>query len=170
VRLTLLALLALCACRDSGPRTQPASLEDLAFEVPAAWKHTDVVEPSRHVSRWTPNENSAKESISVIRTTLRGPVKHADTKTLTAMLADAQRSLPQGAFRTPVTIQTRTGLTAIVVDGSFTPSGQADRYRRVHALVVDGTAIVHVLYTARSAEPDLASFHLVLETLHREQG
>jgi hypothetical protein len=97
-------------------------------------------------------------------------MKHADNKTLTAMLADAQRSLPQGQFQPPVTMETRAGLTALVVDGSFTPPGQTDRYRRVHALVVDGTAIVHVLYTARSAEPDLASFHLVLDTLHREQG
>ena len=165
-----ITLFAVCACGGSGPRTQPASLEDLAFETPAAWKHTDVIESSRHVSRWMPSENTAKESISVIRTALRGTVSHPDNKTLTAMLADAQRSLPQGHFPPPVTMQTRTGLTAIVVDGSFTPPGQHERYRRVHALVVDGTEVVHVLYTARSAEPDLASFHLVLDTLHREQG
>lgn len=147
-----------------------ARLEDYRFEVPDGWKHEETRDASRVVSMWTPETNDAKESISVIRTSLRGDLKHPDAKALITALETAQRSLPAAEFQAAMPLRTPKGLQAFVMNGSFVPAGQSQRYQRVHALVFDGKGVIHVLYTARAADPSLQTFHLVLDTLRREEG
>ncbi len=54
------------------------------------------------------------------------------------------------------------------MEGSFTPAGVTQPYGRVHAVVVDGDSLVHVLYTAQQPDASLETFDGVLDTLQRK--
>jgi hypothetical protein len=58
---------------------------------------------------------------------------------------------------------TRHGFSGLRVEGTFTPPNQAASYHRIHAVLVDGESLVHVLYTAR--DPDRDYIEAVLDGL-----
>ena len=166
--LTLAACLA--GCGTATPQTQDGHLAEFRFVVPSGWKKHQVNAGSREVSRWVPESNDGKESISLIRTALRSDVHTRDSAALLELLGDAQRSLPHGQFGQASRLSTSNGMRTLVVAGDFEPAGTTHRYHRVHALVIDGSAVVHVLYTAETPDPDLKVFHAVVDSLHREEG
>ena len=164
----LLLVFALCSCGSSAE--PPASLGDLRYAAPPSWQQHDINDRERLIARWVPDDNVNKESISVIRTQLRPTLKSAQAPAFESLLAEAQKTLPNGHVSAPTMLRTSKGLSAIRIDADFVPAGLRASYHRVHAIVVDGSALVHVMYTAKTPDPDLKIFHLVLDTIHREEG
>ncbi len=62
------------------------------------------------------------------------------------------------------------GLSGVEVEIAFIPPGQSTRYHRVHAALLDGNRIVHVLYTAADPDPALTTFKQVIASLQHEEG
>lgn len=48
--------------------------------------------------------------------------------------------------------------------------GLSAHYHRVHVVLVDGAALVHVLYTARTPESGHLVLHEVLDTIQEGEG
>jgi hypothetical protein len=65
-------------------------------------------------------------------------------------------------------VKTARGLVGARVDLDFVPPGQPSRYRRVHVVLVDGSALVHVLYTAKHADVEGDAIGVVLDNLQHE--
>ena len=71
--------------------------------------------------------------------TERSPaVAKAGLPALEPYLRAAQRSLPQVQMRAVKQVATLHGLAGVRVDVDFVPPGMNERYRRVHAVLVDG--------------------------------
>jgi hypothetical protein len=66
--------------------------------------------------------------------------------------------------------RTQQNLRVVEVAADFVPSGMKASYHRVHAMIVDGEVVVHVLYTARTPDPDLKMFRQVVDTIRRAEG
>ena len=161
-----LLLAFILGCSSSSPSDATQTLGDLQYAPPpSTWNHRDTKEISRLVSRWTPEANANKESISIIRTSARANVKAAPPAQLEAMLAEAQRSLPAPTLRAPTMAKTKQGLQEVEIVADFVPPGLKDSYHRVHALIVDGDVLINVLYTARTPDPGLAVFHQVVDSI-----
>lgn len=160
-RLILLALMA--ACSSSGPALDTATIGSLSFGVPSGWERKELSNHDRAMAEWTPaaDDNERKEALTVVRTE-RPAMAKATPRQLQRSLADAQRHLPLGTFSAPTSFTTRHGLRGVRVEGQFVPPGRGTPYRRIHAVLVDGTALVNVLYTAR--ELDRESFDAVLDS------
>jgi hypothetical protein len=167
-RLAWLCLVAACSSSSSDEKA-PDKLADLQYAGPTGWSHKDTKEISRSIARWIPGDNSRKESISIIRTSARG-VKGAALPQLESMLSRAQSTLPTPALSQPRPNQTKQNLQEVEITADFVPAGMSVSYHRVHAMIVDGDALIHVLYTARTPDPDLAMFHQVVDTIRRGEG
>lgn len=161
-----LALLVIAAgCGGGSDRTELASL---SFEAPPSWQRTDSHTRGSATAVFAPVGNARKESITIIRTEVGPIATHYTTATLTQLLAGAQSALA-GVHTSPVTrVSTDSGLEGLQIVVDYIPPGLAQPYRRIHAVVSDGTALVHVLYTALTPDPDLAAFRQVLSTLREE--
>lgn len=149
--------------------SEPAKLADLTFDAPD-WQRLDSKSPGHAIARLAPADNERKESISIIRTELQPTLRDAGPAELEKVLVEAQQTLPSVKVGAPTRFSTHVGLRAIQVESDFVPRGASGTYHRVHAIVVDGTALVHVLYTARDPDPDLKAFHLVLDSIRRGEG
>jgi hypothetical protein len=88
---------------------------------------------------------------------------------LEQMLRGAQNTLPNARASRPIPITTDQGLTGMRLTVDYVPDGQRASYHRVHVVLRDKTGLVHVLYTARDADPQLAALEMVLSTLRREE-
>jgi hypothetical protein len=117
---------------------------------------------------WQPDDNDRKESITVIRTGLSPAVAKAGASGIEPYLAAAQRSLPDARVSKTKRITTAKGLHGARVDVEFTPQGQSEPYRRAHVVLVDGSALVHVLYTALEPDRDFDALGVVLDNLQHE--
>lgn len=164
-RLGVLAIVA--ACSSSGPSLEKASIGNLVFGTPAGWERHDVSSPQRAMLEWRPSadDNERKESLTIVRADRPATAK-ATPAQLHEMLIAAQRRMPGAELSAARSITTRHGFHGAVIETSFVPPGSTARYRRVHAVLVDGTAMVNVLYTAR--DPDRASFDAVIDSFFRE--
>jgi hypothetical protein len=157
-------LLALLGCASSGPAVDPARLESLDYEVPAGWKSRDVSTLQNAMTEWTPDgDNDRKESIVIARAEQPALAAPKNRGYLRRDLVEAANHLVNARFNQPTSFVTRNGLSGLRVDGSFTPLGQTSAYHRIHAVLVDGTSLVHVLYTAR--DPDREHIEAVLDGL-----
>lgn len=167
----LLAIM-LAACSASSPSLPEATqkLADLRYAPPEDWIHHDVKEISRTVSRWVPKENSSKETISIFRTPIRDRAKIASLAQLEALLSQAQGELPSPAVGQPTMGRTKQNLQLLEVTADFVPTGLKVSYHRVHAMIFNGDVLVHVLYTARTPDPDLKMFRQIVDTIHRAEG
>lgn len=165
-RLVLCALLA-AGCRDS-PNVEHATLDGLEYAVPAGWQMKDVSERYSKIVVWSPRDNDGKQSVTLVRTEALPAVTEAGVTHLERVLDEAQRGLPRGRFGRPIQFRTDQGFAGVRIDGEFVPTGTSLAYRRVHAVVIDGTSLVHVIYTASRA--NRASFDLVLASLSRKDG
>jgi hypothetical protein len=170
MRPTLLLVAALAACGTPATTSQPAQLGAIGFDVPVGWHRTDTVRPGMVVAVWTPDDNERKETVTVIRTELSPVVAGGGHGRLVQLLEQAQTSLPEATRSEVRPISTGRGLVGARIEVDYVPPGLHDHYHRVHAVVVDGASLVHVLYTALRPDADLDAFHIVLNTLHHGQA
>lgn len=170
-RVAFVLLVAACgASQDARLSSESATLGDVRYDAPSGWNHSKLREGSRLVARWVAPGADDKQVVSVIRTQLRADKRSASLDDMQAMLAEAQRGLPHASASKPRRFKTHEGLDAIEVSVDFVPPEQRESYHRVHAFVIDGPALIHVLYTARTNDPDLRAFELVLDSVHRVEG
>ena len=152
MRLALLVVLASCA---SSPSLDTAKLETLDYVVPNGWTSRAMASPHGAMVEWTPEgDNERKESLVVSRVANPALALESNRAYLTRDLVGANRALPEARFGSPVSFTTRGGLRGLRVDGTFTPNRQPQPYHRVHAVLVDGTSLVHLLFTARELDRD----------------
>ena len=164
-----LVLLAFTAC-SRPPGQQQIDFAHLSFELPGEWSHHEASRRGVSSTICTPHDNSRKESLAVIRSELAQLTANAGPATLSRLLESAQAALPGARVSQVTPIRTRTGLSGARIEAEYIPPGQAERYYRVHVVLVDGNSLVHVLYTARSADPDLTALNAVLSTIRHEEG
>ena len=169
-RLGILVAALVASCNTSNADTEQATLGPLAFEVPAQWTRTNYEPSGARSAMWTPvpDENTRKESVTVIRS-----VAHVDHDQLTgdglaSLLAGAQGTLRGARVSKVRPLRTRRGYTGASIDVSFQPGEGPVRYRRVHAVLVEPATsdVIHVLYTAASPDDKLTAFYTVLESIH----
>lgn len=169
MRHVMIALVALAAC-GRGSSRQRVDFAHLTFEVPSDWSHHDASLRGVKSSVWTPQDNARKESLMVIRSELAPMTAHADLSVLTQLVEGAQAALVDAHVSQPVTVKTQSGLTGVRIDVSYLPPGQHERYHRVHVVLVDRASLVHVLYTAKSPDPQLLALNSVLGTIREGEG
>ncbi|MBL9015230.1 MAG: hypothetical protein JNL83_13690 [Myxococcales bacterium] len=143
-------------------------LGTVAFKALPGWQRSDTRARNTQTAVFTPAVNSRKESITVIRTEL-GPVAAKYTpEMMSSLLLRAHSALAQ-AKSTPVArLTTAEGLTGVRVEVDFVPPSLTQSYHRVHVVLAQGTALVHVLYTAAAPEAEQAMLQQVVNTLHEE--
>jgi hypothetical protein len=156
-----------CSSGESFPRVR-VKHASLAFDIPADWQRTDQNQHGVATAVWQPDDSDRKESITVIRTELSPAVAKAGASGIEPYLAAAQRSLPDARVSKTKRITTAKGLHGARVDVEFTPQGQSEPYRRAHVVLVDGSALVHVLYTALEPDRDFDALGVVLDNLQHE--
>ena len=164
-RATGLVLALAAGCGGGADRAELASL---SFEAPRAWQRTDTHGNGSVTAVFTPGDNARKETVTIIRTELGPIAKHYSTATLTQLLAGTQTGLRDARASAITRVSTESGLQGLQVVVDYVPSGLARSYHRIHAVLLDGTALVHVLYTALAPDPELGAFHQVLATLREE--
>ena len=162
-----LALLATVTVGCSGGAAR-AELSSLSFEAPASWQRTDSQSRGTATAVFTPVGNARKESVTVIRTEVGPIATHYSTATLTQLLAGAQSALASAHASPIARVSSDSGLEGMQIVVDYVPPGLAQPYRRIHAVLSDGTALVHVMYTALSPDPELGAFRQVLATLREE--
>lgn len=167
--LVLVLALALAACGRRSSR-QEVSFAHLTFELPDGWSHHDASQRGVSTEIWTPSDNGRKESLTVIRSELAPLSAHADPSALGQLLESAQAELQDARVSQPTVFKTASGMTGVRIVVSYLPPGQHERYQRVHVVLVDGTSLVHVLYTAQSPDPRLVALDAVLGTLREGEG
>lgn len=159
------ALLAL-GCAGDGRETRSASIDGLAYSVPAEWQSKNQSEHQTKIALWTPDDNDRKESVAIVRTRAMPALVHADFQRIQQLLSDAQKNLPRGSFGVASRFKSQHGLTGARIAGSFVPDGGVVHYHRFHAVVIDRDSLVHVIYTATDANQ--STFDLVLDSLARK--
>ena len=163
-----LALVVLAGC-SSVREGNPTTFEDLSLWVPYGWQAREVPSPvARHAMEWTPSDNEAKESLTLLRTEPRAAFAQHGATAIAPYLAQAQAQLPRASFAAPQPFASQHGLRGVRIEGQFVPPGQTVPYRRLHAIVPVDDHLLHVIYTAR--EPDREAFDLVLDTLQKRGG
>jgi hypothetical protein len=152
-------------CSTNAPSGDRVTLDSLRFEVPTQWQRHDTHLSGVTTSVFTPPENTRRESLTVIRTHGALGVARGSEADLVRLLATAESFA--GAPSGPVSaISTGQGMRGARIELDYVPPGLRQSYHRIHVVVLDGDALVHVLYTALS--PDLDALALVLSTLHHE--
>ncbi|MBA3398226.1 MAG: hypothetical protein H0T89_36710 [Deltaproteobacteria bacterium] len=160
-------LIALAGCNDPGRPTEIHELGTLEYELPAGWQAQEQVSHGRRIVVWSPTHNPRKETITLVRSEPLPALTKAGAAAVSQHLAAAQLAL-RGRFMPATTFKTSHGLAGARMEGSFTPAGVTQPYGRVHAVVVDGDSLVHVLYTAQQPDASLETFDGVLDTLQRK--
>lgn len=147
----------------------PVRLGQMAFEVPAGWHRTDTHQPGARISVWVPDveTNARKESITVIEGDLAGPP--LDERRLEKLVSGAQIALRDAKTSKVTAVTTDAGLTGYQVEVEFTPQSTKERYRRTHVVLRDHGRLVHVMYTARTPDPERDGLETVLATLRHEE-
>jgi hypothetical protein len=157
-----LALLALYACsEDSSPKA--FTFSNLTFDLPAEWQQSGST--IGNVSTWTPKDNDHGESIVLIRADAPSDLSD-DPSRLNQLLEDAQGTLTDNPVAATA-VRTAGGFAGSRVDLDYVPPGAKTPYHRAHLVLVDGTQLVHVLYTARTSDPNLGALKTLLQTLHQ---
>jgi len=152
MRAALVLVLASCA---SSPSLDTAKLETLDYVVPSGWTSRPLASPHGSMVEWTPQrDNDRKESLVISRVANPALALDRNRAYLTRDLIGANRALPEARFGAATSFVTRGGLPGLRVEGTFTPAGQAQPYHRLHAVLVEGTSLVHVLFTARELDRD----------------
>jgi hypothetical protein len=106
--------------------------------------------------------------VTVIRTSLASKRVQPEVGAVEKLLLEAQRALPKAHVGPVTEFKTASGLAALRVEADFVPTGQSKLYHRVHSIVIDGTTLIHVLYTAATPDPGAAAVNMVVDTIHEE--
>lgn len=144
------------------------TLDGLNYAVPTEWVSIDQSEQFRKVVVWAPPSNTSKQTVSVIRTRPTPSVTSVGLPKMERLLAATLAGLPSSKFSAPEKIVTAKGLAGMRARGEFLPQGATQHYIREHAVLLDGDALVHVMFTAQDANTSRESMQVVLDTLHRE--
>jgi hypothetical protein len=161
----LMLVVAACSGADT---VREETLGTVAFDVPGEWQRDTVERRFGQQAEWRPTSNDRHEALTIVRSEQSPQIARADRDYLGKLLVQAQLSLP-GARATQVSpIVTTKGLAGLRLSVAFVPPGEKTVYHRVHVLLVDGDALISVLYTAR--DPEHRTLDLVLETIHHEEG
>jgi hypothetical protein len=164
------ALFATIAACGRGSSRQQIDFAHLTFEVPSGWTHHEMKLRGMQTEVWTPADNARKESITILRTERAPIAAHADPSALSQLVESAQAGFTQAHVSPPISVKTAHGLSGVRVEVSYLPPGQTQRYHRVHVVLVDGTSLVHVLYTAKTPDVKLTGLHAVLDTIREGEG
>lgn len=166
------ACLGLSACNDTTVSSQHAEVGSLRFDVPTGWKPSTMTEHGLLTGVWTPSPtaNARKESIAIMRTERSPLVATAGASALEPLLTRAQKALPDAKLSPIVPVKTRHGLRGFRIDVDYVPAGSHEHYHRVHVVLLDGKALVHVLYTARDPDARRAVLDEVLDTIREGEA
>jgi hypothetical protein len=147
-----LLLLFLASCASSERDVVTAKIDTLDYVAPMGWKPRDVSSHRGTVIEWTPDgDNDRKESLVVSR--VEQPALAMSPLHLRRALVETTSRLPDARFSSPRSFVTRSGLSGWRTEGTFSPLGpRAGTYQRIHAVLVDGSSLVHVLFTARDLD------------------
>lgn len=167
-RALVIALALLGASCSSSRTIDFATLGNLSYAVPTGWSSQPIADQRITMVQWTPDDNDAKESMMIMRTSPRAALAKAGPPYLVRLLAEAQTGLAKGSFSKPSSVRTQHGFVGARLEGTFVPTGQSQPYHRIHAVVVDGDSLVHVMYTAKVPDPE--AFEIVLDSLTRKAG
>lgn len=172
--LACLAVLAACstdAPTPSSPSSPSSSTSKgkLAYDAPEEWVSKESRTRESTVTVWTPKDNGAKESITVIRSVAHLRTPDTDASFLEKALIDAQQTLVDPRVSSVHEVKTSDGLVGVQLDVDFAPPTTKRTYHRFHAVFLDRDELVHVLYTSPNASASRASFNLVLNSLHHEE-
>ncbi|MDB4955978.1 MAG: hypothetical protein JWO36_3547 [Myxococcales bacterium] len=166
----IVAFVTAASCGSSSSH-QHVQLTKLSFDVPGDWTHTESKGRGIVTSVWTPSEgNDRRESITIVRSELSPAVANAGVSTLDRLLTSAQASLHDAKISSVTQTTTTNGLAGARIETDYVPPELHVRYHRVHVVLVDGSALVNVLYTARDPDANLAAFNLVLSTIRHEES
>jgi hypothetical protein len=163
-------LVLISACGSSVPEVEYASIGELELSIPARWHGRDTSRPDAAVMIWTPDENVSRESVSVIRTRRLPEMSGIGPLAIGRILNDAIRTLPRETFAPSITLRTKFGFLGASVDGLFVPPGSDHPYHRIHAVLLDGDSLVHVIFTTASTGANAEAYYIVLESLRRKVG
>jgi hypothetical protein len=161
----LFALLAAC---QSSPSTERATIADLELEIPTGWTRRTLSNPSREMVEWRSPDDD-RDALTVIRTDER-PMFAGDLEVLERHLVKAQSTLRDGAFSSVTRFTTTSGMQGFQLSGSFVPPGAQQRHARIHAVIVHGSRLVHVIFTSPSRELDTETFTIARNTLRKLEG
>jgi hypothetical protein len=167
-RFAPIAIAALAASCNSERTIDFATLDGVSYAVPTGWNSRPLSDHRIAMVEWIPEDNDAKESVTITRTSPRPAIAKAGAPQIERLLAQAQTSLPKGTFAAPSRLRTEHGFMGARLEGTFVPSGQTEPYQRIHGVFVDGDALVHVVYTAKV--PDREVFEIVVNSLTRKAG
>jgi hypothetical protein len=166
-------LLVLAACNEeaSSRETQAVKLGHLDFEIPSDWRTFEQPPAGQLSGAWTPPSNDRKESIVVARSEVDlSLVSDGSTARLEQMLRQADAALPHARATPPLPVTTEQGLHGLRLSVDFVPPGSKDVYHRVHVVLRDKDALIHVIYTALSPEPANEPLEILLSTLRHEEA
>ena len=165
--LAVAVVVALAAsCSNRMPGVKHVHVAQLGYDMRDDWQKDIATQRGVVTTVWTPEENDHKESVTVIRTDRSPAVASRAGETLSHLLARAEHA--DASHVAPVF--TPFGLAGARVDTTFTPPNVDATYHRVHAVLVDGTSLVHVLYTALEPDETLTVFTGVLQSIHHEES
>jgi len=150
--------LALLGCGGSGPNLDQTAVSNFDLGVPHGWVKKDFTTRSRQMLQWTPEDNDGKESIVIVRADRPSGAK----SDLGSLLAKAQHS--RFAFLKPTTFETDNGVVGSKIEGSMVVNEKT--YHRIHAVFVDDTSLVNVIYTAKDL--DRENFDAVINSLRKK--
>jgi hypothetical protein len=163
----LLAATALAAAISCGSSaSQHVQVAHLGFSMPSDWHNVDSNQRGLVTSVWTPDENDHKESVTVIRTERSPDVAKAGQEAIETLLTSAQ--YPGSKVAATTTIKTKQGMSGVQIEVDYVPPGLKHSYHRVHVVLVDGSSLVHVLYTALVPDPNLDTVNQVLASIREE--
>ena len=169
---SLLSVLVLAtSCASSSPAVEHARIDRVDYFVPSGWLSRDLGTGTSRtpIVEWTPPDNGlAKESVTVTRSAPLEALTKAGPDYVERLLEQAQRTLPRGKFGKPIRFTTKNGFVGVRVEGDFIPPGRTTAYHRIHAVVIDQSSLIHVMYTAAVA--DREAFEIVIDSLDRKDG
>ena len=164
-----LSLALIISCASSSPAVEHARIDRVDYLVPSGWLSKDLGTSRTPIVEWTPPDNGlAKESVTVTRSAPLAALTKAGPDYIERLLDQAQRTLPRGRFGKPIRFTTKNGFVGVRVEGDFVSPGMATPYHRIHAVVIDQTSLIHVMYTAAVA--DREAFEIVIDSLDRKDG
>jgi len=159
-------VLALAGCGRSHDGEEQVG--SVGFKALPGWKRLDTRGRNTATAVFTPVANDRKESITVIHTELGPIAEKYTTETLSTLLLQAQSTFAQAKVTPVAKMTTPEGLSGVRVELDYVPPGQSKSYHRVHVILGRPTALIHVLYTSPTPEPEQALLQQVVNTLHEE--
>ena len=168
-RLAVIAILgSLANCNTSGPSVDHQTLGKLRYSTPVGWQSKDQSLPRRPIIVWTPSDNDDLESVTIMRTEELPALTKAGRGYIERYLNEAQRGLPSARFSAPERFTSKYGFVGVRVEGEFVPPGKTQKYRRIHAVLIDGKSLVHVMATGVTL--DRGAFEIVIDSLFRTEA